>query len=71
MASVKHEIAEHDVVTLGQPVGKWPAGTLGAVVSDCYRGVFLVEIDTPGGEMLDNIIEVPVDRLVLQQRWSV
>jgi hypothetical protein len=59
------------VVALREPVGNWPAGTLGAVVSDYYRGMFLVEIDNPGGEMLDNIIEVPADRLVLQQRWSV
>jgi hypothetical protein len=33
--------------------------------------MFLVEVDNPGGEMLDNIIEVPADRLVLQQSWSV
>ena len=68
MASVKHEISEHDMVTLGQPVGNWPAGTLGAVVSDCYGGMFLIEIDNPGGEMLDSIIEVPADQLLLEQR---
>jgi hypothetical protein len=70
MAPVKHQISEHDIVTLRGPVDKWPAGTLGTAMSDCYSGMFfLVEIDNPDGDPLDNIIEVPADQLVLQQRW--
>jgi hypothetical protein len=69
MAPVKHQISEHDIVTLRGPVDKWPAGTRGTTMSDCYSGMFLVEIDNPDGDPLDNIIEVPADQLVLQQRW--
>jgi hypothetical protein len=70
MAPVKHEISEHDIVTLRRPVDKWPAGTRGTVMSDYYRGAFLVEISDPTGDPFDNIIEVPADQLVLQQRWG-
>jgi hypothetical protein len=69
MASVKHEISEHDMVTLREPVDHWPAGTLGTVMSDCHRGMFLVEIDDPANDPFDNLIPVPADLLVLQQRW--
>jgi hypothetical protein len=69
MAPVKYEISEHDVVSLRERFGNWPAGTRGAVMSDCHHGMFLVEIDDPNGEPLDNIIPVAADLLVLQQRW--
>jgi hypothetical protein len=69
MTRVKHEISEHDVVSLRGPVDKWPAGTFGTVMSDYHRGMFLVEIRDPTGEPLDNIIPVPADQLILQQRW--
>jgi hypothetical protein len=69
MAPVKHEISEHDVVTLREPFDNRPAGTVGTVVSDYHRGMFLVEFDDPGREFLDNIVPVPSDQLVLQQRW--
>jgi hypothetical protein len=65
MASVKHAISEHDVVLLREPVGAWPAGTAGAVVS-VYDGVLLVEITGPGGKTLDTI-QVPAERLDVQQ----
>jgi hypothetical protein len=65
MASVKHAISEHDVVLLREPVGTWPAGTAGAVVS-VYDGVLLVEITGPGGKTLDTI-QVPAERLDVQQ----
>lgn len=54
MASVKHAIAEHDVVVLREPVGAWPAGTTGAVIS-VYDDTLLVEITGPGGKTLDTI----------------
>jgi hypothetical protein len=61
MATVKHAISEHDVVVLREPVGTWPAGTTGAVIS-VYDGTMLVEISGPGGKTLDTI-QVPADRL--------
>jgi hypothetical protein len=54
MATTKHAISEHDVVVLREPVGTWPAGTTGAVVST-YDDTLLVEITGPGGETLDTI----------------
>lgn len=66
MASVKHAISEHDVVVLRAPVGAWPAGTTGAVIST-YDDTVLVEITGPGGKTLDTI-QVPTDRLDVKQR---
>lgn len=54
MASIDHAISEHDVVVLREPVGAWPAGTAGAVIS-VYAGALLVEITGPGGTTLDTI----------------
>lgn len=34
MTAAKDVIKENDVVELRDPVGKWPAGTIGAVVSE-------------------------------------
>ena len=61
MAPIKHAIVEHDVVVLREPVGSWPAGTTGAVIS-VYDATMLVEIAGPGGETLD-AIQVPLERL--------
>jgi hypothetical protein len=61
MATVKHAIAEHDVVVLREPVGTWPAGTTGAVIS-AYDDTMLVEITGPGGRTLDTV-QVPTERL--------
>jgi len=61
MASVKNSIAEHDVVILKDAVGQWPAGTIGAVVSD-YGDVKLVEVADEKGVALD-YIQVPALRL--------
>jgi hypothetical protein len=69
MTTVKQAIHEHDVVALIDPVkktqypGKWPAGTVGAVVSD-YGDVKLVEIVNDRGEMLD-LIQVREPQLKL------
>ena len=54
MATVRHAISEHDVVMLREPVGAWPAGTTGAVIS-VYDDTLLVEITGPGGKTLDTI----------------
>ena len=61
MATVKHAISEHDVVVLREPVGAWPAGTSGAVIS-IYNDMLLVEIVGPGGKTLDTI-QVPAAQL--------
>lgn len=61
MASVEHAISEHYTVVLRQPVGTWPAGTCGAVIS-VYDEAVLVEIVGPGGETLDTV-SVPAQRL--------
>lgn len=61
VATVKHAISEHDVVVLREPVGVWPAGTSGAVVS-IYDGMLLIELVGPGGKTLDTI-QVPAAQL--------
>lgn len=50
-------IAEHDVVAFRDAVGTWPAGTVGAVVSD-YGDVKLVEVADEKGVALD-YLQVP------------
>jgi hypothetical protein len=69
MATIKHAIEEHDVVALRAPIGSWPAGTSGTVVSLCDRAA-LVEVaeDDPPGSALDNLLTVPFEEL--QLRWS-
>lgn len=71
MTIAKHMIRENDVVELLDSVdktdtdGSWPAGTVGAVVSD-HGEVKLVEIaeDRSPGRMLD-LISVPEAQLAL------
>lgn len=63
MAFVKHAISEHDAVVLREPVGTWPAGTCGAVIS-VYEEAVLVEIVSAGGMTLDTV-SVPAERLQL------
>ena len=65
MATVKHAISEHDVVVLREPVGSWPAGTTGAVVS-VYADTLLVEITDDDGKTLDTI-QVPATRLTVKR----
>lgn len=63
MATVRHNIAEHDVVALRAQVGEWPAGTEGTAVS-VYEDAALIELSgTPMDEALDNLITVPADKL--------
>lgn len=68
MATVKHVIHENDVVELRTPIGKWPAGRIGAVVSD-YGDVKLIEITDERGTMLD-LVQVPETQLDLITKHS-
>jgi hypothetical protein len=54
---VEYEIVEHDVVAFRDAAGTWPAGTIGAVVSD-YGDVKLVEVADEKGVALD-YLQVP------------
>lgn len=65
MATVRSQIAEHDVVVLLDSAGRWPAGTVGAVVSD-YGDVKLVEIADEHGVAMD-YVQVPASQL---ERWT-
>lgn len=68
MATVKHQISEHDAVALREAVGRWDAGTEGAVVSD-YGEVKLVEIADERGVAID-YVQVPESGLRLLTRHS-
>jgi hypothetical protein len=74
MATVKQAIGEIDVVAFVDDVdkaegsGKWPAGTIGAVVSD-YGDIKMVEITNDRGEALDFPL-VPVEQLKLITKHS-
>ncbi len=68
MATDRHAIGEHDVIELLDPVGKWPAGRVGAVVSD-HGDSKLIEIADDRGVMLD-LIEVSEDRLRMVAKHS-
>lgn len=70
MATVKHRIGELDVVELLDPIGDWPAGTVGAVVSD-WGEIKQVEIsdDERYGATLD-LIAVRESRLKLISKHS-
>jgi hypothetical protein len=69
MSTTKHVIEEHDVVALRTPVGTWPVGATGTVVS-LYEDAALVEVaeDDPPGSALDNLLTVPFEQLELC--WS-
>ena len=51
----------HDVVELDRDFGRWPAGTVGAVVDE-FPGGIVVEIVGPAGETLD-LLELPSGHL--------
>jgi hypothetical protein len=68
MATVKQSIGEVDVVSLIETIGKWPAGTRGAVVID-FGDDKMVEIANERGETLDLPI-VNVDKLKLISKHS-
>jgi hypothetical protein len=56
MRTAHLQITENDYVELTCGIGKWPAGTRGAVVSD-HDAWKLVEISDDQGQMLD-LLEV-------------
>jgi len=68
MATLEHAIREHDVIELLQPIGKWPQGVLGAVVSD-YGDAKLIEISDERGQMLD-LVQVPEAQFKLVTKYS-
>jgi hypothetical protein len=69
MATAERTLRENDVVELIDPIGPWPAGRLGAIVSD-YDDVKLVEIADEEGVMLD-LIQVAEPSLKLISKHSV
>jgi Domain of unknown function (DUF4926) len=60
-------IAEYDVVRLKRAVGRWRAGTTGAVVSD-HGSSKLIEISDERGQELD-MIEVSEEDLALVEKY--
>jgi hypothetical protein len=75
MATItKQTIGEHDVVAFTEPiakdesVGTWPAGTIGAVISD-YGDHKMIDIVGENGETLD-MPTVPVEKLKLISKHS-
>jgi hypothetical protein len=67
MDLTKVKISENDSVALTQKMGKWPAGTEGAVVSD-HGADKLIEIVGDRGQDLDMFI-VPEERLRLIKHY--
>ena len=61
------KIAEYDVVRLKRDVGRWRAGTNGAVVSD-HGSSKLIEISDERGQELD-MIEVAEEDLALIEKY--
>jgi Domain of unknown function (DUF4926) len=62
MATVEHRIREHDVVALRAAIGRWPAGTVGTVVSLYPDARVLLEVADPHGRTVD-LVRVPTARL--------
>jgi hypothetical protein len=46
--------AGNRVVVLPEPIGTWPRGTAGAVIS-VYDDTLLVEVTGPGGKTVDTL----------------
>lgn len=62
MATVRHQIAEHDVVELRKAVDAWPAGTSGN-----YGDTKPVEISDDSGATLD-LSQGPLSKLDVNWR---
>jgi hypothetical protein len=67
MATVNKAIWENDVVALHEPVGRWPAATVGAAVS-LYDGASLVEVTDERGRTRD-LFTVANELLEIQPRY--
>jgi hypothetical protein len=73
MSTIKQAIEEHDVVALREPIGTWPAGTTGTVVS-LYVDAALIEVgedDPPGSALADKVDRPPVWLLTHQRPVGV
>jgi Domain of unknown function (DUF4926) len=71
---IKHAIGEHDVVAFTEAIdkaestGSWPAGTIGAVISD-FGDHKMIDVANELGETLD-MPTVPVEKLKLITKHS-
>jgi hypothetical protein len=63
------DLHRHDVVELERDFGRWPAGTVGAVVDEFPGGV-VVEVVGPAGETLD-LLDLPAEHLRLAESGHV
>lgn len=61
MQAIQHQVAEHDVVALRDPVDAWHADTIGTVISN-YGETKLIEISDHSGTTLD-LIQAPLAKL--------
>jgi len=66
MDGKRREVEENDVVRFLAPIGRWPAGVEGTVVSGACADVMLVEIADRDGCALD-MLYVPVE--LLEVTW--
>lgn len=60
-------IEEHDVVRFLAPIGKWPVGTKGTVIS-VHPDAMLVEMNGEADSCLDLMVYAPID--LLEVTWS-
>jgi hypothetical protein len=58
---------EHDVVRFLAPIGRWPAGTEGTVISAARADVMLVEMNGEADSCLDLMVDAPVE--LLEVTW--
>lgn len=58
---------EHDVVRILAPVGRWPAGTEGTVVSVHNPDFMMVEMPGEADSCLDLLVDVPTE--LLEVTW--
>jgi len=66
MDGKRREVEENDVVRFLAPIGRWPAGVEGTVVSGARADVMLVEISDEDGCELD-MLYAPVE--LLEVTW--
>ena len=66
MDDKRPEVEENDVVRFLAPIGRWPAGSAGTVVSAAFADVMLVEISDRDGCALD-FVDAPVE--LLEVTW--
>lgn len=66
MDGKRREVEENDVVRFLAPIGRWPAGAEGTVISAAFADVMLVEISDHDGCALD-FVDAPVE--LLEVTW--